>query len=75
MDRAFWRVDSDKLDAAAAASRGKEMTAKTDPLQRESFRCTADEKEAGQAEAARRGMTWSQLVRLGLKNETKRGKK
>ena len=51
------------------------MIAKSDPLQRESFRCTEGEKEAGQAEAARRGMTWSQLVRLGLKNETKRGKK
>ena len=51
------------------------MTAKTDPLQRESFRCTADEKRDGIKEAEKRGMTWSQLVRLGLKNETKRGKK
>ena len=48
------------------------MTAQPDPLQRESFRCTADEKEAGQAEAARRGMTWGQLVRHGHKIETKR---
>lgn len=46
-----------------------------DPLQRESFRCTADEKRDGIKEAEKRGMTWSQLVRLGLKNETKRGKK
>lgn len=51
------------------------MKDQSDPLRRESFRCAESEKEAGQAEAARRGMTWSQLVRLGLKNETKKGKK
>ena len=50
------------------------MTAQPDPLQRESFRCTADEKREGIKEAEKRGMTWSQLVRLGLKNETKREK-
>lgn len=47
------------------------MTTQPDPLQRESFRCTADEKRDGTKEAEKRGMTWSQLVRLGLKNELK----
>lgn len=50
---------------------------KDDPPQllRESFRCTASEKEAGQAEAERRGMTFSQLVRLAVSSEVKRGGK
>lgn len=43
---------------------------KPDALRRESFRCTADEKTSAQMEAKRRGMTFSQLVRLGLVNET-----
>lgn len=42
------------------------MDAKPDALRRESFRCTADEKEAAQREAKRRGMTFSQLVRLAV---------
>lgn len=37
-----------------------------DFLRRESFRCTADEKEAAKREAKRRGMTFSQLVRLAV---------
>lgn len=42
------------------------MKDKPDALLRESFRCTADEKGAAQREAKRRGMTFSQLVRLAV---------
>jgi len=41
-------------------------SAKPDALRRESFRCTADEKAEAQREAKRRGMTFSQLVRLAV---------
>ena len=51
------------------------MTDQPDPLQRESFRCTADEKSDGIKEAEKRGMTFSQFVRLAIKTELKRGKK
>lgn len=51
------------------------MTAQTEPLQRESFRCTADEKQWATDVATMRGMTFSQFVRLAIKNELKRGKK
>ena len=37
-----------------------------DSLRRESFRCTAEEKTSAQMEAKRRGMTFSQLVRLAV---------
>lgn len=39
---------------------------KLDALRRESFRCTSDEKTSAQMEAKRRGMTFSQLVRLAV---------
>lgn len=42
------------------------MKDKPDALRRESFRCTADEKASAQKEAKRRGMTFSQLVRLAV---------
>lgn len=42
------------------------MKDKPDHLRRESFRCTADEKAGAQREAKRRGMTFSQLVRLAV---------
>lgn len=42
------------------------MKDKPDSLLRESFRCTADEKAGAQMEAKRRGMTFSQLVRLAV---------
>ena len=44
-------------------------------LQRESFRCTADEKSEVIKEAEKRGMTFSQLVRLAVKGEIKWGGK
>ena len=50
---------------------------KDDPPQllRESFRCTADEKSEVIKEAEKRGMTFSQLVRLAVKDEIKWGGK
>ena len=39
---------------------------KPDSLRRESFRCTAEEKAGAKREAKRRGMTFSQLVRLAV---------
>jgi hypothetical protein len=51
------------------------MTTQPDPLQRESFRCTADEKSWATDVATMRGMTFSQFVRLAIKAELKRGKK
>ena len=38
---------------------------------RPSYRCSAAEFEAAVKEAARRGMTFSQLVRLAVQNECK----
>ena len=46
------------------STKGIKMTTQPDPLQRESFRCTADEKREGIKEAEKRGMTFSQFVRL-----------
>lgn len=43
--------------------------------ERPSYRCSASEFEAAVKEAARRGMTFSQLVRLAVANEIKRGGK
>lgn len=40
-----------------------------------SYRCTSDEFEATCKEARRRGMTFSQLVRLAVNSEVKRGGK
>ena len=42
---------------------------------RPSYRCSAAEFEAAVKEAARRGMTFSQLVRLAVAIEIKRGEK
>lgn len=42
---------------------------------RPSYRCSEAEFEAAVKEAARRGMTFSQLVRLSVANEIKRGGK
>ena len=42
---------------------------------RPSYRCSEAEFEAAVKEAARRGMTLSQLVRLAVANEIKRGGK
>lgn len=47
-----------------------------EPLKaRPSYRCSAPEFEAAVKEAARRGMTFSQLVRLAVNDEVKRGGK
>ena len=40
-----------------------------------SFRCTEGELEEARKEARRRGMTFSQLVRLAVNSEVKRGRK
>ncbi len=42
---------------------------------RPSYRCSEAEFEAAVKEAARRGMTFSQLVRLAVANEIRRGGK
>lgn len=42
---------------------------------RPSYRCGAPEFEAACKEAARRGMTFSQLARLAVNGEVKRGGK
>ena len=48
---------------------------RSEKLEPATYWTTAEEKAAAHKEAARRGMTFSQLVRLAVANEIKRGGK
>lgn len=48
---------------------------RSEKLEPATYWTTAEEKAAAQKEAKRRGMTGSQLVRLAVANEIKRGGK
>ena len=61
--------------AAPLFSRRERMSKESEKMERKSYRCLPSETKAAQKEAKRRGMTLSQLVRLAVAAETKRGGK
>ncbi len=57
------------------ANQRRQLPPRGEKLEPATYWTTAEEKAAAQKEAKRRGMTGSQLVRLAVKDEIKRGGK